>query len=115
LPQSVLPDFGDVGNGRESCVLGGSGAARVMSDNPYESPREQGRSTRRNYSGVRIALWVLLFFIGVPAVHALLLCITNPGFRAALKVSQIQALAVYAGLTLAIGVALYLIPRHQSE
>jgi hypothetical protein len=40
MPQSLLPHFGDVRNGRESGVLGRSGAGWEMEQNPYESPSD---------------------------------------------------------------------------
>lgn len=106
----MLLDFRDVRNGRESGVLGRSGAGGVMSENPYESPREpSGRSTDRSYSGVRLVLWVLLFFIGVPVLDGLFM-LRIVGLTT-VRPRDAQIFGVYVGLTLAIILALCVIPR----
>jgi len=83
-----------------------------MSQNPYESPRGPSRSAHRNYSGVRLVLWTLLFFLGVPLIDLLLMSLSTG--LPPLKPYQAESLAVYVGLTLTIILALCFIPRSRN-
>jgi len=91
----------------------GTGRWMTSNQNPYESPHEPAGLTHRRYSGARIVLWVLLFFFGVPLVHAVFVCLTT-GFQS-LRPPQVATLAMYTGLTLAIALALYLIPGSRRQ